>query len=71
MTHIRVASQIVYFDTKTPQCLFIFSDLGMENVCAFYGHSVYFIAIWVFLWSFGIYFPNLGMLHREKSGNPY
>jgi hypothetical protein len=39
-------------------------------------HLVYFMAIWYILWSFGIFkvnwyiFTRLGMLHKEKSGNP-
>jgi hypothetical protein len=37
----------------------------------FYGHMVDFVAIWYILWSFGISFPRFGMLHHEKSGNPW
>jgi hypothetical protein len=34
----------------------------------FYGHLVYFVAIWYILWPFGIgIFPLFGM---EKSGDP-
>jgi hypothetical protein len=47
----------------------------MEEVGMVYGHSVYFMAYWYNLWSFGIlfqylvYFSRFGMLHQEKSGN--
>jgi hypothetical protein len=56
--------------------------LAMNDVGKFYGHLVYFSAIWsIFLqfgifWSFGlfhgylVYFPFVGMLYQEKSGNP-
>jgi hypothetical protein len=45
----------------------------------FYGHLVYFMAIWSILWSFGLFYGHLdylvylsrfGMLNQEKSGNP-
>jgi hypothetical protein len=48
----------------------------MEDVGIFYGHMVYFIAIWYILWPLGIfygylvYFPRFGMLYHEKSGIP-
>jgi hypothetical protein len=35
----------------------------MEDVGIFYGHLVYFMAIWYI-------FPCFGMLYQEKSGNP-
>jgi hypothetical protein len=41
----------------------------MEDVGIFFGHLVYFESVWSILWSFGI-FSLLGMLHREKYGNP-
>jgi hypothetical protein len=50
--------------------------MAMEDVGIFYGHLVYFKAIWSTLWPFGIYFTILeyclcfGMLYQEKSGNP-
>jgi hypothetical protein len=28
------------------------------------------MAIWYILWSFGIFSPHLGILYKEKSGNP-
>jgi hypothetical protein len=55
----------------------------MKDICKFYEHCAYFIAIWYILWSFGIFYGHLvyfvaflvhfsrfGMLHQEKSGNP-
>jgi hypothetical protein len=47
----------------------------MEDFDKFYGHLVYFKAIGIILWTFGIfygylvYFSRFGMLHQEKSGN--
>jgi hypothetical protein len=47
----------------------------MKDVCQFYCHLVYFMAIWYVLRSFGIFygylvqFPHFGMLSQEKSGN--
>jgi hypothetical protein len=31
----------------------------MEDVGIFYGHSVYFMAIWYILWLFGIFYGYL------------
>jgi hypothetical protein len=48
----------------------------MEEVGMFYGHLVYFTAIWYILWPFRIcnlwyvYFSYFGMFCQEKSGNP-
>jgi hypothetical protein len=55
----------------------------MEDVGIFFGHLVYFTAIWYIVWPFGILcghlvnftviwyiFPHFGMLCHEKSGNP-
>jgi hypothetical protein len=54
----------------------------MEDVGLFYGHSVYFLAIWSIFWhlvyflAFGIFYGHLvdfsrfGILCQEKSGNP-
>jgi hypothetical protein len=45
----------------------------MEDVGVFYGHLVYFAAIWYILWIFlaiSYIFPHFGMLYQEKSGNP-
>jgi hypothetical protein len=57
--------------------------LAMENIYIFYGHLVYFTAIWYILWAFGIFcghlvnfrviwynFSSFGMLSQEKSGKP-
>jgi hypothetical protein len=44
----------------------------MEDVVIFYGHLVYFAAIWYkCLWTFiwYRYFPRFGSLYQEKSGN--
>jgi hypothetical protein len=47
----------------------------MEDDSIFYGHFVYFTAIWYFLGTFDIFCGNLvnvyrfGKLHKEKSGN--
>jgi hypothetical protein len=55
----------------------------MEDVGIFYGHLIYFTAIWYILWLLGIFYNYLvyfmfiwynffrfGMLRQEKSGNP-
>jgi hypothetical protein len=47
-------------------------SLAIKNVGKFYGHSIYFAAIYN-LWPFVgilVYFPSLGLLYQEKSGNP-
>jgi hypothetical protein len=36
----------------------------------FYGHLIYFVAIWYILWQFSTFFPRVGKLYEEKSGNP-
>jgi hypothetical protein len=42
----------------------------------FYGHLVYFAAIWYILWPIGTFrvlgtfFPRFGTLYQEKSGKP-
>jgi hypothetical protein len=35
----------------------------VENAGIFYGHLVYFVAIWCLI-------PTFGILYQEKSGNP-
>jgi hypothetical protein len=48
----------------------------MENTGIIYGHLEHLTAIWYTLWPFGIlngylvYFPSIGKLSEEKSGNP-
>jgi hypothetical protein len=55
----------------------------MGHVSLFYGHLVYFMAIWCILWPSGIFcghlvyfviiwciFPRFGMFCKNKSGNP-
>jgi hypothetical protein len=48
----------------------------MKNVCIFYDHLEYFMAIWYNLWPFGIvcghlvYFPHFGMLGQGKIWQP-
>jgi hypothetical protein len=49
---------------------YILEGLEMENVCIFYDHLEYFMAIWYNLCSFGILFPFLVCLDQEQSGNP-
>jgi hypothetical protein len=39
-------------------------------ICSVCGYLVHFVAIWYILRLFGTFFPRLGMLHEEKSGNP-
>jgi hypothetical protein len=41
----------------------------LRTVGTFYGHLVYFTAIWYNLWPWSI-FSRFGMLYQEKSGNP-
>jgi hypothetical protein len=49
----------------------------MEAAGIFYGHSVnfpaiwyrYFMELWYIFWSLDIFFPGLGILYHEKSGN--
>jgi hypothetical protein len=48
----------------------------MEDVGIFYGHLVHFTVFYYILLTFSIvcgnlvYFPRLGILYQEKSGNP-
>jgi hypothetical protein len=48
----------------------------MEDVGTFYGHLVYFMAVWYTFRQFGIfygrlvYFSRFGILKKEKFGNP-
>jgi hypothetical protein len=64
------------FSNQKSQFGYILEGLAMKNVGIFYDHLVYFTAIRNTLWPFGIvcgnlvYFPPLGILDREKSGNP-
>jgi hypothetical protein len=54
----------------------ILECLAMKEVAKFYGHLVYFTAIWFMLWPFRIFcghfgiFFRFGMLYQEKSGSP-
>jgi hypothetical protein len=63
--------QIVYFETKNGT-LGNLGGLTMEDVFIIYGHLVYFTAISYILWIFAnLYiFPHVGILYKEKSGNP-
>jgi hypothetical protein len=67
---------MVYFQTKNRNFgtflralqwkMFVyFMDIGsiLGPFDIFYGHLVYFVVIWYI-------FPRVGILHREKSGNP-
>jgi hypothetical protein len=47
----------------------ILEGLAMEDVATFYGHLVYFTAIWYSLWPFDIFSPFWYFVPR-KSGNP-
>jgi hypothetical protein len=42
----------------------------MENVSIFYGHLVYFTAIWNYFIVIWYIFSRFAMLHQEKSGKP-
>jgi hypothetical protein len=37
----------------------ILEGLVLADIRTFYGHLVYFVAIWYILWPFGIFFPVL------------
>jgi hypothetical protein len=50
--------QMVYFRTKNPN-LCILEGPRMENAGLFFGHLVYFWAIWYIFWPFGIIFVYL------------
>jgi hypothetical protein len=50
---------MVYFQTKNPNEGKYGRVLQSKMLAYFYGHLVYFTAIWYTLWSFGIYFPVL------------
>jgi hypothetical protein len=47
---------------------YILKGITMKAYGLFYGHSVYFTAIWYILLLFG--FSRFGMFYQEKSGNP-
>jgi hypothetical protein len=49
--------QMAYFQTKNTG--YILESYAMEDVGTFYGHLVYFMAIWYSLWSFGIFCGHL------------
>jgi hypothetical protein len=68
---------MVYFLTKNPNLGKFWSvHIAMEDVGIFYGHLVYFTAIWYMLLPFVYFvvfwyiFPRFGMFYQEKSGNP-
>jgi hypothetical protein len=44
--------------------------LAMEDVGIFFGHLIYFTAIWYTLLDIWYIFPVFGMLYQDKSGNP-
>jgi hypothetical protein len=64
------------FSNQNCQFGYILEGLAIEEHSTFYGHWVYFAAIWYILLPFGIfnvslvYFPCFGILYQEKSGNP-
>jgi hypothetical protein len=45
---------MAYFQTKNPNVGKFLRDLQCEDIDIFYGHLVYFTAIWYILWPFGI-----------------
>jgi hypothetical protein len=45
-------------------------DVGNLIGRQFYGHLLYFEAIWNIVRLFYIYFSRFGLLYQEKSGNP-
>jgi hypothetical protein len=45
--------QMAYFQTKNHNFGTFLEGLAMEDVGIFYGHLVYFVAIWCILWLFG------------------
>jgi hypothetical protein len=56
---------MVHFQTKNlPKFGKNLEGLSMKNVDIFYGHLVYFMAIW------NIFFPLWYIVPQEKSGNP-
>jgi hypothetical protein len=55
--------QMVCFHTKNPNFGYILEDLGLENIGMLAGHLEFFTVIWYF-------FPRIGLLNQEKSGNP-
>jgi hypothetical protein len=42
----------------------------MKDVGKFYGHFVYFTAIWYFLWTFGIFFGHFWYFVTRKIWQP-
>jgi hypothetical protein len=57
------------FSNQSSHFGYILEGLGVENFGKFYGHLIYFIAIWYIFVICGI-FSRFGMLYHEKSGNP-
>jgi hypothetical protein len=56
---------------KNEKCRYTMYPYGQFGI--FYGHLVYFMAIWYILWPFGIFYGPLvyfGTLHLDRSGNP-
>jgi hypothetical protein len=45
------------FSNQKSQFGFILEGLALGDFGVFYGHLVYFAAIWYILWPFGIFFP--------------
>jgi hypothetical protein len=62
-----------YFQTKNPNLGKFLEGLAMEDYGIFYGHLVYFTAIWYILWPLGTFcgklvciFSRFGMLYTPK-----
>jgi hypothetical protein len=68
--------QIVYFQTKYPKSGHFWRVFQWKMFIYFMAIWSIFCPFWYILWHFSIYcshlvyFPRLGILHQEKSGNP-
>jgi hypothetical protein len=51
--------QMAYFQNQKSLFYKILEGLAVEDVGIFYGHLVYFMAIWYILWPFGIFYGHL------------
>jgi hypothetical protein len=46
---------MAYFQTKNNSFGTFLEGLAMEDVGIFYGHLIYFLAIWYIVWLFGLF----------------
>jgi hypothetical protein len=58
---VQQGCQMAYFQTKNANLGKFWSVNAMEDVGKFYGHFVYFIAIWYILRPFGIFCGHFGI----------